>query len=282
MDGEFLSPFPRLSWIGFSLHTPPRCFHLRSVCHGLSVVLEGRHSVRWISGRQEMQWTEDVGAVRFQPADNEEHTFQMWSDVPWKMFCLLIPPSHLQECLALDGCRAPVEVRPIRAPNDPVLRYCMTQLACPVPSDDPNSDAAQDMVARRLLLRVAELSGGHMPEWYNDHGVFERPHLAALVEYINAHLKHSPCLSDMANRVGLSPSHFAKKFHRSTGLSLHHFINRRRICASMDMLTDLSLPIAHIALELGFSSQSHFTRVFHDMTGMTPAKYQKQFRQTMG
>ncbi|MBM4013222.1 MAG: helix-turn-helix transcriptional regulator [Planctomycetes bacterium] len=37
-------------------------------------------------------------------------------------------------------------------------------------------------------------------------------------------------------------------------------------------------PLASVALDLGFSSQSHFTRLFSSLTGMTPAKYRKQFR----
>ena len=83
-------------------------------------------------------------------------------------------------------------------------------------------------------------------------------------------------------RVGLSPSHFAKKFRQSTGLSLHRFINRRRIRASLESLKSQSQPLAHTALDLGFSSQAHFTHQFSRLTGFTPAKYQKQFRPTVG
>ena len=106
--------------------------------------------------------------------------------------------------------------------------------------------------------------------------------MAGLVEEIDANLKSTPSLSAMALRVGLSPSHFAKKFRQSTGLSLHRFVNRRRILASLETLRGQSQPLAHVALDLGFSSQSHFTRIFSGLTGMTPAKYQKQFRRTVG
>ena len=59
------------------------------------------------------------------------------------------------------------------------------------------------------------------------------------------------------------------------------FINRRRILRSLVTLnTDASL--ASIALDLGFSSQSHFTRIFSGLTGITPAKYQKQTRRIVG
>ena len=132
------------------------------------------------------------------------------------------------------------------------------------------------------LLRLLQLSGRGVPEWHADGSVFDRRTLGQLVAYIDAHLKIAPCLSDMCLRVGISPSHFARKFRQSTGLSLHRFINRRRILSSFELLKDHSRPLADTALELGFSSQSHFTRLFSGLTGMTPAKYRKQVKRTVG
>ncbi|MFM8493965.1 MAG: helix-turn-helix transcriptional regulator [Planctomycetia bacterium] len=103
-----------------------------------------------------------------------------------------------------------------------------------------------------------------------------------LVEHIDSHLAVAPSLSDMGWRVGISPSHFARKFRHSTGLSLYRFINRRRILRSLDTLRDESQSLAGVSLDLGFSSQSHFTRLFSKLTGMTPAKYRKQVRRVVG
>ena len=134
----------------------------------------------------------------------------------------------------------------------------------------------------RLLLRLQELSNGGVPAWHLDASVFERAILQQLVEYIDMHLRLAPTLAAMALLAGLSPSHFARKFRQSTGVSLQRFINRRRVLASIPQLQANALSLAHIALALGFSSQSHFTRLFSDLTGMTPAKFRKQFRRTLG
>jgi AraC family transcriptional regulator len=127
-----------------------------------------------------------------------------------------------------------------------------------------------------------EINGWRLPEWTADASVFEQSTLADLVAYIDEHLRLAPSLSDMSVRVGLSPSHFAKKFRHSTGLSLHRFINRRRNGKSLELLKAKTSTLTGAALDLGFSSQSHFTRLFSDHTGMTPAKFRKQFRQTVG
>ena len=65
------------------------------------------------------------------------------------------------------------------------------------------------------------------------------------------------------------------------GLSLHRFINLRRIDRSLDVLKEGSDSLAGVALDLGFSSQSHFTRLWSSLTGMTPAKDRNQFKRTV-
>ena len=104
---------------------------------------------------------------------------------------------------------------------------------------------------------------------------FEADAMRQIVERMDAQLGTHVSLETMAQIVGLSPGHFARKFQRSAGLSLNRFLNRRRIGASFAMLRDGSMPLARIALDLGFSSQSHFTRLFSGQTGITPHHYRR-------
>jgi hypothetical protein len=60
-------------------------------------------------------------------------------------------------------------------------------------------------VARRLAMRLAELSGGGRPEWSCDASVLDRHAIPIRVDHIDAHLKDAPDLNAMALRVGLSP-----------------------------------------------------------------------------
>jgi AraC-like DNA-binding protein len=96
-----------------------------------------------------------------------------------------------------------------------------------------------------------------------------------IVERVDARLSAHPSLHDMSSGFGLSPSHFARKFRKSTGLSLNRFMNRRRIGLSLALLKTGTGPLSQLSLDLGFCSQSHFTRLFSGLTGLTP----RQFRQ---
>ena len=130
------------------------------------------------------------------------------------------------------------------------------------------------------MLQLCVLMGGETPEWLKDSSVFTPCVMRQVVTHIDAHLGVSMSLESMGNTVGLSPGHFARKFHHSTGESLGRFINRRRICASFAILRVDEQPLLQVALALGFSSQSHFTRLFSGLTGMTPDSFRRLHRRT--
>ncbi len=280
MDNAGPSPFPQHSWFHFCVASDaalnPLVVHLKCVAHIVSLTARGRCGVRVICRGREIHWEEPTGTVHFLPADGEDRTFvtAMSPDFESKVF--LIPRRHLTACLNAEGLDEPTEPRRLLVRDEPILQACLTRLAAAVASAD--ADVTADETARRLVLRLAECSGVGQPDWHADASIFDRRTLSNLVHYIDEHLRIAPSLTEMALLVGLSPSHFAKKFRLSTGLSLHRFINRRRLRRAFEVLKSPTASLADVSLDLGFSSQSHFTRLFSLITGMTPAKYAKQFR----
>jgi AraC family transcriptional regulator len=73
--------------------------------------------------------------------------------------------------------------------------------------------------------------------------------------------------------ASLGSGHFSEAFGRSVGMSPHQYILRRRVDAAKQLLADGDLPVAEVASALGFSTQSHFGRIFRQITGMTPKRY---------
>ena len=285
MDGAGLSRFPHLSWFGANLHlqpdSAPWCVNWQSTCHSVCLTLNRPYSVRWIHRGQESRWTSTRGTVHFLPSDGRQHVLLTDARAPCDFFLAFIPRRHVAQIATSEGFACLEDVQRLLLPNDSVLRQAMLTLSSCVPPLNEDTGRA-DEAARRLILRIVALNGGGTPDWHDDASVFDRQTARHLVEYIDAHLKIAPSLSELGMRVGLSPSHFAKKFRQSTGLSLHRFVNRRRILTSMESLRSRSQPVAHVALELGFSSQAHFTHVFSELTGMTPARYRKQFKRVVG
>jgi len=101
-----------------------------------------------------------------------------------------------------------------------------------------------------------------------------RPRRLRLVEdYIESNLANEITLADLSKIAAVSPTHFCRSFHKSTGISSHQYILRRRIERSKELLITSKMPIAEIALATGFSDQSHLTKQFRSLVGTTPWRF---------
>jgi AraC-like DNA-binding protein len=92
-----------------------------------------------------------------------------------------------------------------------------------------------------------------------------------ICDFIEEHLGEKISLGALSTMAGLSPYHFARAFQQSVGMPPHRYLLRRRVEHVEQMLRDTQLPLAQIALEAGFSDQSHLARHFRRLTGMPPS-----------
>lgn len=97
--------------------------------------------------------------------------------------------------------------------------------------------------------------------------------LRRVIEYINANLGRQLGLNELASVAELSPYHFGRLFKQSTKFSPHRYVTLARIDWAKQRLQERKLSLAEISAVLGFSGQSHFTTVFHKLTGRTPRSY---------
>jgi AraC-like DNA-binding protein len=77
-------------------------------------------------------------------------------------------------------------------------------------------------------------------------------------------------LATLARRVGTSPFHLAHVFGAVMGVSVHRYLVQLRLATALERLADGEDSLSALALDLGFSTHSHFTSVFRRCLGMTP------------
>lgn len=94
--------------------------------------------------------------------------------------------------------------------------------------------------------------------------------LRQAIDYIQAHLGDNISLCAIANEVGMSRYHFSRQFKEATGFSPYQYTLKCRVERGKELLLQKKLSIAEISLEVGFSSQSHFTQNFKRLMGVTP------------
>ncbi len=100
--------------------------------------------------------------------------------------------------------------------------------------------------------------------------------IKAAIKYINENYKNDITLADISGYIKLNPSYFSAIFKKETGIGFSDYVNKVRVDESKRLLSDTRISILDIALDVGFESQSYFTKVFKKFTGMTPKQYREK------
>jgi AraC-like DNA-binding protein len=94
-------------------------------------------------------------------------------------------------------------------------------------------------------------------------------------EVLSANLDGRVMLKEVARECGLSASHFSRAFHRTVGTAPHHWLLTHRIKVAKQKLRDRRFSLSEVALTCGFADQSHLTRVFTRLVGVSPGAWRR-------
>ena len=157
--------------------------------------------------------------------------------------------------------------------SHPELRSAVQALHAELTAGGPGGrllgESLSNVLAVHLLRRFA-------PEPTDIHagGVLPKHKLRAVIEYIHEHLDAELSLDHLAAVAHVSPYHFARLFKSSTGLPPHQYVIARRVERAKELLRERDRPpLAEVATEVGFADQSHFTRHFKRLVGVTPRRF---------
>lgn len=92
-------------------------------------------------------------------------------------------------------------------------------------------------------------------------------------DLLHARFAENLPLSEIAMEVGFHPAHIAREFRRSFQCTIGEYVRQLRVEYACRSLVETSMPLMSVALDAGFFDQSHFCRVFRELTGVTPREY---------
>ncbi|HEY0724714.1 MAG TPA: AraC family transcriptional regulator, partial [Pyrinomonadaceae bacterium] len=94
--------------------------------------------------------------------------------------------------------------------------------------------------------------------------------------YLAARMSDRVTLDEVARAVHASPFHLARIFQQQTGVPVHRYLTQLRLRASLERLAEGASDLTALALELGFSSHSHFTDAFRREFGKSPSEMRRK------
>jgi AraC-like DNA-binding protein len=288
MKGTRLSIYPHYSWLAHWLTIrPPHVFaryECEQVNHLLMLTTDGAADFVWATDKAEITFHAAAGDITFFPCDYARHAVSVTAGTGYRAYVLCLPESHLRGMRDAENMPPETDRRAIPIFQDTMMRASLLRLSGvsePEKKRGVSCDIGDEIAARQIIMRLAVVTGSREPDWQSDASVFSPQVMRQIVRRIDAHLGVSLSLEQMAHDVGLSPSHFARKFRQSAGVSLKRFINRRRLGVAFGLLRQGKSPLSQLSLDLGFASQSHFTRFFREHTGFTPHRFRQLHRDGM-
>jgi AraC family transcriptional regulator len=132
-------------------------------------------------------------------------------------------------------------------------------------------DASDDLSVESLLAELMAAAAripretSHRPAW-----------LSRIVERLAVEYAERLTLDELSREAGVHPVHLSRVFRKCVGEGIGEYVHRLRVRAACEQILEPEISIAEVSLALGFADQSHFTRAFRRVTGITPAAFRSQ------
>jgi len=110
-----------------------------------------------------------------------------------------------------------------------------------------------------------------------------RPHsddkIRQTEDYLREHFDRYVSIDGLADRIGMGPRNFIRRFKAATGRLPGAYIQMLRISAARELLERGAVSIQEVCAKIGYEDIAFFRSLFKRHTGMTPAEYRKRFAQ---
>jgi AraC family transcriptional regulator len=240
--------------------------------HVVAVQLSGNVNIHQTRGGRTRACTLGPGDVSITPTGPPTR----WRQVGQSLVVLLrLSPAYVRtvagaEC-ALDPDR--FEIQTHLATRDARIEDVGRRLLAGLELEGVDSHLYVDTLTCELAIHLLRHYTGSAatPTWPKTK---LSPHkLRRAVQYIDENLRNELTLTAIADAVALSPGHFAHAFRQATSVAPHRYVLERRVERAKALLRHSDMPITEIADRIGCSSHSHFSVLFHRITGLTPRQF---------
>ena len=237
-------------------HTAPRRLPMHS--HELAffaVLLDGLYSERY--GRRQSQY--GPLSLMFRPAGIPHQDEIGPRGV--RLYEIEIRPTWQKR---LDDCSTTLDT-----PRDDIGGGPLLWLGVKLFREVQTSSVLDDLNVESLLAemfsfaaRASQHESRHPPGW-----------LSRVLDKLRIEHCRRLSLDELAREAGVHPVHLSRTFRRCVGEGIGEHVHRLRVRTACERMLDPYASLAEVSFAAGFADQSHFTRSFRRITGMTPAAF---------
>ena len=169
------------------------------------------------------------------------------------------------------------ELLPRFAIQDPLLEQLALAIVNALQDGTADDGLYVDTLAQMMAVHLARAhSTRSCPARTTPVETLSKWRVRRLLDYIEAHLDGDLSLEALGAVAEISPLYLARSFKYAVGQSPHQYVLSRRVERAKELLRSSEAPIVDVALNSGFSSQSHLSSWFVRQVGVSPAKYRRQ------
>lgn len=162
--------------------------------------------------------------------------------------------------------------------QDPAAQQLVTLLLANANGGDTADKLYTDYLSHALALRMLFLARQTKLQT-NNGGTSALPgHVLRRIIERMRNFSDDLSLQALANESGYSRVHFVRMFKAATGYSPHNYLLNLKLERARELLKTPSMSLIDIALDCGFSSHSHMSRLFHKIVGVSPSAYRRSLR----
>lgn len=267
--------------IGFSRLKSSGVSHLRAKdvpverAYALHVALESTKIDLWIDGKHAMRAAPMPGeAYLFDLASNPVSEFHASFDV----MRFYISQASIDELAYERGFRGPIRLTTRLGIPDRTMHGLSTALLDSVEHASECSALFIDHIGLAFHAHLVEAYAGQARPIDRKGGGLAAWQLRRAIQFMTDHLDGDPTIADLAQECGLSHAYFARAFRRSTGVTPHQWLMRRRVARARTLLLAGDMDLAAVAATCGFVDQSHLSRVFVRFEGEAPGRWRARHR----
>ncbi|MBC8050412.1 MAG: helix-turn-helix transcriptional regulator [Chitinophagales bacterium] len=247
-------------------------YAFQSPLYKVCIILEGgtRSTQAWADGKACYRGGDFPGAVTVIPAGSTRRAIMR--EGRYRVLAIAISPRSLRRVAERSEITPNVAcLRPQNNAENPRIFAFARAMEGVLRQKPAPSTLFQDAIAAHfsnLLLRQA----GHKARGQNNYGLPPRA-LQRCVDFVSSNLGEDISLEMLAAQTGLGEFAFLRAFKASTGETPHQFVLRARIERAKTLLVASGAPVTEIALDVGFSSHSHFSAAFRRSVGVSPRAF---------